>query len=345
MIALPIPVFTALVLAFLGVKAARAGETPGMVLGFVALCAGQSLLIALNQHYGLTALAPVQPVTACLIPGLAYLTLLTTAVRPLHVWPDSVHLVPPVLAVAALVGAPALLDGILTAVFSGYAALILLRTSGPVEGLPLTRLEHGDRVILLWRIVALTLFGSAFSDIAISVVFALDQAWLRPWIVSGYSALFLLTVGLLSLSDMLKMPEATIATPDRTGTDAAPPVTGRANLDAIDSHAHQETAEKLKQVMEDTRLYLDPDLTLRRLARRMAISEKQISSAVNSVYRENLSRYINRFRIEHACQLLLEGSSVTAAIHASGFNTKSNFNREFLRVKGMPPSIWLSLGN
>jgi AraC-like DNA-binding protein len=26
---------------------------------------------------------------------------------------------------------------------------------------------------------------------------------------------------------------------------------------------------------------------------------------------------------------------------SAGFNTKSNFNREFLRVAGVPPSEWL----
>ena len=32
---------------------------------------------------------------------------------------------------------------------------------------------------------------------------------------------------------------------------------------------------------------------------------------------------------------------MTEAMLASGFNTKSNFNREFLRVKGESPSKWL----
>ena len=32
---------------------------------------------------------------------------------------------------------------------------------------------------------------------------------------------------------------------------------------------------------------------------------------------------------------------MTDAMLDSGFNTKSNFNREFLRVKGESPSKWL----
>jgi AraC-like DNA-binding protein len=56
---------------------------------------------------------------------------------------------------------------------------------------------------------------------------------------------------------------------------------------------------------------------------------------------ENVSRYVNRLRIENACRLMLQGQNVTAAMLDSGFNTKSNFNREFLRLKQESPSKWL----
>ena len=89
-------------------------------------------------------------------------------------------------------------------------------------------------------------------------------------------------------------------------------------------------------------LYLDPDLTLARLARRMTLPAKQVSAAVNRVTGENVSRLINGYRIRHACERLAAGDGVTTAMLASGFNTKSNFNREFLRVTGMSPSRWTS---
>jgi AraC-like DNA-binding protein len=56
---------------------------------------------------------------------------------------------------------------------------------------------------------------------------------------------------------------------------------------------------------------------------------------------ENVSRYINAARIGAAQQALLAGEPVTATVYTSGFNTKSNFNREFLRVTGKSPSEWL----
>ncbi|WP_365734666.1 helix-turn-helix domain-containing protein [Planktotalea sp.] len=42
-------------------------------------------------------------------------------------------------------------------------------------------------------------------------------------------------------------------------------------------------------------------------------------------------------RIKAACAALEQGDSVTEVMLSAGFNTKSNFNREFLRITGKIP--------
>lgn len=50
-------------------------------------------------------------------------------------------------------------------------------------------------------------------------------------------------------------------------------------------------------------------------------------------------QYVNRMRINLACQLLTDDElSVTDICFKAGFNNLSNFNRQFLAVKGMAPS-------
>ena len=58
-----------------------------------------------------------------------------------------------------------------------------------------------------------------------------------------------------------------------------------------------------------------------------------------------LSRYVNRLRINLATQLLMseENLSVTDICFASGFKNISNFNRQFLQQKGIPPSRFRAL--
>jgi len=55
-----------------------------------------------------------------------------------------------------------------------------------------------------------------------------------------------------------------------------------------------------------------------------------------------VSRYVNNARIAASQKAMLEGETVTSAMLSSGFNTKSNFNREFLRIAGSSPSRWLA---
>ncbi|MBI1172913.1 helix-turn-helix domain-containing protein [bacterium] len=58
-----------------------------------------------------------------------------------------------------------------------------------------------------------------------------------------------------------------------------------------------------------------------------------------------LVKYVNRLRINLACQLLMgpEQMKITDVCFSSGFNNISNFNRRFLEQKGMTPSRFRDL--
>lgn len=58
-----------------------------------------------------------------------------------------------------------------------------------------------------------------------------------------------------------------------------------------------------------------------------------------------LVAYVNRLRIDLACQLLMDAEPLRIAdvCFASGFNNLSNFNRQFLKHKGMNPSCFRAL--
>src|SRR3546814_543093 len=58
-----------------------------------------------------------------------------------------------------------------------------------------------------------------------------------------------------------------------------------------------------------------------------------------------LVKYVNRLRINLACQLLMGDAEarITDVCFSSGFNNLSNFNRQFLKLKGIPPSRFRTL--
>lgn len=325
---LPIPMISSLVLLALLVRMWTVDRQSDAKLGplvvLLALCAGQGVVISLAQHYGIAAARWVQPVTATLIPAMAWVAFQVTAVRSLR-GSDALHLGGAVSVIAAMLVNIYFLDTLIPALFVGYGIAILWSSLRGADALPRVRLGAGDLPGQIWTVIGVALIGSAFTDVLIVGVQIVGAAHLQPWIISIYSSAMLLVVGALSLSGEL-------------GTT---PETGQVPVLDITEQDTQIVA-RLEALMAAERLYLNPDLTLTRLSRRLVVPVKQLSTAINRVTGGNVSRYINNARVKAAQDALMQGQNVTEAMLASGFNTKSNFNREFLRITGQNPSAWVA---
>ena len=324
MIALPLPLIVAFVIAFLLVRDRLRGGPWQVFHSLLLFCLLQSGGIALLHHYGVSLLARILPVTACLIPPLAWLAFREALFEQVLAGRLLVHLAAPALAALCLVAAPWMLDLVVPAVFLAYGSAILLalrRTSD----LPLARLEAGPLPARIWQALAFALLFSALGDAVIAAAFAMGRPDWHGVIVSVTASLSLLLVALLSLE------RTGVARPEPQD-DPDPAPAGTADDAAL--------VARLEALLRDQPLYLEADLTLARLARRLGVPAKSLSAAINRATGDNVSRLVNGFRIRHACTLLDDGLSVTETIYAAGFNTKSNFNREFQRVTGTTPSAW-----
>jgi AraC-like DNA-binding protein len=222
-----------------------------------------------------------------------------------------------------MAAAPPLLNLIIPAAFAAYGAVLIVRGAQGGDGTPRSALAAGDLPGSLWRLIGVALIGSALTDMLILAANAAGAAYLQAWIISLYSSSLLLVIGLLSLSP------AILNAPDTAEETALPPTA-----------AEGEIMARLDALMAEAALHRDPDLTLARLARRLGIPAKQLSAAVNRTTGENVSRYINAARVSAAQNAIRAGRSITKAMLMSGFATKSNFNREFLRVTGASPTVW-----
>jgi AraC-like DNA-binding protein len=57
--------------------------------------------------------------------------------------------------------------------------------------------------------------------------------------------------------------------------------------------------------------------------------------------RKTFVNYLNELRIDHACQMLLQSDRAIVDIaFASGFQNLSNFNRNFIKQKGITPTAY-----
>jgi AraC-like DNA-binding protein len=110
----------------------------------------------------------------------------------------------------------------------------------------------------------------------------------------------------------------------------------------IDRRRREEAMANLESLMEKEKVFLDPDLTLGKLSKRLKIHSNYLSRIVNQEFGQNFNDYINRYRIEEACRMLREAENakknITDIMYRAGFYSKSTFNTAFRRVTGTTPS-------
>jgi AraC-like DNA-binding protein len=74
------------------------------------------------------------------------------------------------------------------------------------------------------------------------------------------------------------------------------------------------------------------------LAREAGMSESQFSRYFRRATGNSFTDFVNRLRVNKACQLLLETDRyITNICYDAGFNNVANFNRRFLEIKGVTP--------
>ena len=75
------------------------------------------------------------------------------------------------------------------------------------------------------------------------------------------------------------------------------------------------------------------------LASEMGMSESRFSRFFRKTTGNTFTDFVNRVRVNRACQLLMETERrVTQICYDVGFNNVANFNRRFLEIKGMTPT-------
>ncbi|MBF9015982.1 MULTISPECIES: AraC family transcriptional regulator [unclassified Oceanispirochaeta] len=101
---------------------------------------------------------------------------------------------------------------------------------------------------------------------------------------------------------------------------------------------------KLESYMEESRLYLDENLSLLDLSQRLNLSTHQLSQLINDTYRMNFNTFINSYRIKEAKQLLRssEEQTILSIAYGVGFNSKTAFYNAFSRITGSTPNKYRS---
>lgn len=111
---------------------------------------------------------------------------------------------------------------------------------------------------------------------------------------------------------------------------------------ALDSTQSERIAKKLELSMKEEELFLQADLSLPNLAEHIKVPANYLSQTLNENLTESFFDYINRWRIEYAKVLLIEGKETVLDIAMnSGFNAKSSFYKAFKKNTGQTPGQYM----
>jgi AraC-like DNA-binding protein len=102
---------------------------------------------------------------------------------------------------------------------------------------------------------------------------------------------------------------------------------------------------KLQQLLENEKPYLNPELSLRKMAELLGLHANQLSWLLNDGFGKNFNEFINHYRIETFKELskLPENANHTimSIAYDCGFNSKTVFNTYFKKETGLTPKAYL----
>ncbi|GAA4276649.1 hypothetical protein GCM10022259_13730 [Aquimarina mytili] len=103
--------------------------------------------------------------------------------------------------------------------------------------------------------------------------------------------------------------------------------------------------KEMKRLIEEEKMFLKPNLTLRDLSEELETSTHNISWYLNTISKSNFYDYINHYRIKEFLKKIENGEhhrhTILALSLESGFNSKSTFNKAFKFEMNDTPSNYI----
>jgi AraC-like DNA-binding protein len=106
----------------------------------------------------------------------------------------------------------------------------------------------------------------------------------------------------------------------------------------------KETQEKLIDIVRNKKLYLEEHITMNDLIEIMHTNKNYLSEVIARSEYQSFYKLINTLRIEHACEMLQNDTSLKLEQVAleSGFTSGSSFSQIFKRIMNITPKEYIS---
>jgi len=206
--------------------------------------------------------------------------------------------------------------------------------------------EHRELNWIGWFVVlfSIDLFATFFSDI------------MTITLGSGFygspfdDAILLLLFGSLALWGARQKPgllENALSTNENVVSMRTPqyasitsqPAMVKYGRSALTEDMRVELAGKIIEAMEKKHLYLDANLSLKKLATHLGVHGNYISQTLNTILQSTFFDYINRWRIKAAKpHVAAQEETILKIAYDAGFNSRSSFYKAFKKETGKTPT-------
>jgi len=106
----------------------------------------------------------------------------------------------------------------------------------------------------------------------------------------------------------------------------------------LQSSGDAKSLANISAVLNEITAHFEMQFSITEFSKKLGMSETQFSRFFKKATGNSFTVFVNRLRINKACQLLMETDRyITNVCYDVGFNNIANFNRRFLEIKGMTP--------
>ncbi|MFK7834986.1 MAG: helix-turn-helix domain-containing protein [Sulfitobacter sp.] len=186
---------------------------------------------------------------------------------------------------------------------------------------------------ITWIAVLLGVFGGLNLIAYVSSLFG-AKTWL-PMAVNG--VLELLIVLTLAIWGLRQSPGMT----GKSEFERSVKQHTKYERSALDTERAARISRKLQGAMTADQVFRDPNLSLISLSQHIGVSTNYVSQTLNEHLGLSFFDFVNRWRVEAAKPMIMEGRQQIAMIaYEVGFNSRSSFYTAFKKNTGVTPSVY-----
>ncbi|WP_320051691.1 helix-turn-helix domain-containing protein [uncultured Acetobacteroides sp.] len=235
-------------------------------------------------------------------------------------------------------------------VVSGITYSILsFRLIGKVEKLIHANFSFDEKISLGW--LRYCILGVALIFCTVAFFSTLQSLFDYPFtfnvdlVLYAEIILFIFLLGFFGIRQEGIFSSITINDEEQIADTKANP-NGEYKKSGLKVESAEQHHQKLLELMQADKLYLESKLSLSVLAVRLDVSVNHLSQIINQYEGKNFYDFINEYRVEEfkerAVATCNQHLSILAIALDSGFSSKSSFNLVFKKHTGITPSQYLA---